>query len=379
MRAFLRTFKKLHIWLLINAVLLALFLLLRGQKSVMTALSERVSMPLERWLGRLWACAPFSGAELCYALAALFLLGYLVFFVVSVIRAEYKREAFYRRCMTFANIILSLYVIFCLLWGVNFYAEDFCDRSGVYPEPVAREDLIAVTRYFAEQTARCAGQVARDESGVYAVPREESLTLAPALYETMYDEFPFLSLSDDPVPKRVYFSRVMSAMNVTGLYFPFTGESNLNMDFPAATFPFTIAHELAHRRGIASEQQCNFVGILASVRSNDPAYQYSGWLAGYVYLSNALYAVSPDDWYGIRMNLPATAEADLRAANDYWAQYEDKPVANASNRAYDALLRSYGDELGRQSYGAVVDLLVAYYRGADRAAERVGFLSAGLG
>ena len=63
MRGFLRTFRKLHIWLLFNAAALALFFAFRGERRVMTAVSERFSMPLERVLGRLWAYAPFSGAE----------------------------------------------------------------------------------------------------------------------------------------------------------------------------------------------------------------------------------------------------------------------------------------------------------------------------
>ena len=36
-----------------------------------------------------------------------------------------------------------------------------------------------------------------------------------------------------------------------------------------------------------------------------------------------------------------------------------------SNKVYDGLLKAYGDERGIQSYGTVVDLLVAYY--IDRA------------
>ncbi|MBQ7713998.1 MAG: DUF3810 domain-containing protein [Oscillospiraceae bacterium] len=362
MRAFLRTFRALHVWLLVNAAALALFFALRGQRAWMTAVSERFSMPLERALGRLWAYVPFSVAELCYIGAAAFLAVFLVRSVVLLARAEYRREVLYRRCLTLANAVLSLYAAFCLLWGVNFYADDFCDKSGLYPAPVAYDDLVAVTRYFAEQTALHADAAERDADGAYAAAREASLAYAAALYEPLYGEFPFLDTGADPRPKPVFFSRVMSAMNVTGLYFPFTGESNLNMDFPAATFPFTVAHELAHRRGVASEQQCNFLGVLASVRSGDPAYRYSGWLTGYIHLSNALYAVSPEDWYEIRLSLPETVQADLRAASDYWARYANKPVARVSGKTYDAMLKSYGDELGMRSYGAVVDLLVGYFK-----------------
>ncbi len=360
MRAFLRYFKGLHIWLVVNALMLALFFALRGERRVMNAVSERFSMPLERSLGRLWGYVPFSAAELCYALAAVGLVVFLVRSVALIARAEYKREMLYRRVMGLLNVLLSLYAAFCLLWGVNFYTDDFCDKSGVYPAPVAREDLIAVTRYFAEKTAQYA-DVPRDRDGVYAVPRKESLDCAPELYEALYDEFPFLRIPVDPMPKGILCSRIMSAMNVTGLYFPFTGESNLNMDFPAATFPATVAHELAHRRGIASEQQCNFIAVLASTRAESAAYRYSGYLLGYIHLSNALYSVAPEEWRDIRERLPAAVEADLRAAGDYWAQY-DGATARASGKAYDAMLKSYGDELGMQSYGAVVDLLVAYYK-----------------
>ena len=352
MRAFLRTFRALHVWLLVNAAALALFFALRGQTAWMTAIAERFSMPLQRALGRLWAYVPFSVAELCYIGAAAFLIAFLVRSVALLARAEYKREALYRRSLTLANAALSLYAAFCLLWGVNFYADDFCDKSGIRPAPVAYDDLVRVTRYFAEQAARRACPVSRDAA----------LDLAPTLYEPLYGEFPFLDTGADPRPKPVFFSRVMSAMNVTGLYFPFTGESNLNMDFPAATFPFTVAHELAHRRGVASEQQCNFLGVLASVRSSDPAYQYSGWLTGCIHLSNALYAVSPEDWHEIRAELPEAVQADLRAASDYWARYENKPAARVSGKTYDAMLKSYGDALGMRSYGAVVDLLVEYFK-----------------
>ncbi|MBQ9647182.1 MAG: DUF3810 domain-containing protein [Oscillospiraceae bacterium] len=361
MRAFLRYFKRLHIWLFVNLALLALFFALRSQRGVMNAVSSSFSMPLERFLGRLWSHVPFSVAELCYAAAIVGLAAFLVRTIRAVRRAEYKRETLYRRFMALANTVLSLYAAFCLLWGVNFYSDDFCDKSGLYPAPVAYDDLVAVTRLFAAGTAYYADKVARNADGTYAVPRQETLDLAPALYEPLYDEFPFLYLAADPRPKPIFFSRVMSAMDVTGLYFPFTGESNLNMDFPAATFPFTVAHELAHRRGVASEQQCNFLGVLASVCSTDDAYRYSGWFAGYINLSNALYAVDPDAWLEIRLSLPETAEADLRFAGDYWAQYEGK-VSAASGKAYDTMLKSYGDELGMRSYGAVVDLLVAYFR-----------------
>jgi len=361
MRGFCARHRGLLVWLAADGAALAAFFLLRAHRAVMNACSARVAMPLERALGALCARAPFSVGEWLYALAILAVPVYLVGSAFAVRRAARRGETACVRLMGLAAAALTAYAAFCLLWGVNFYADGFQEKSGVAAAPVAREELIAVTRYFAEQTAACADDVPRDADGAFAVPREEILAYAPALYEeTMYTEFPFLRMRDDPV-KRLFFSRLMSEMNFTGVYIPFTGESCLNTDFPADQLPATVAHELAHRRGLASEQECNFVAVLAASRSENAAYRYSGYLMGYIHLSNALYAADRAAWREIAALLPAAVNADLEKANAYWAQFET-PVAEASDRAYDAMLKSYGHALGTRSYGAVVDLLVAYYK-----------------
>ena len=163
----------------------------------------------------------------------------------------------------------------------------------------------------------------------------------------------------------MFFSRVMSAMNFTGVYFAFTGESNINVDAPACLTPSTIAHELSHQRGIASEQECNFLAVLASTTSGDPVYEYSGWLMGYIHLGNALYQADPAAWQAIRDSLPDTVLADLASNNAYWASFEGA-AADASQKVYDTILKGYGQEDGIRSYGTVVDLLVAYYRDTAR-------------
>lgn len=164
----------------------------------------------------------------------------------------------------------------------------------------------------------------------------------------------------DVPPKAMRFSRVMSAMGFTGFYFPFTGECNVNVDFPAATLPTTVAHELSHRRGIASEQECNFLAVLASLRCDDAAYRYAGALSGYIYLANALYSADAERWRAVRGTLDERVVADLRASGAYWAQFEG-PVGTVSNAVYDGFLKSYGT-IGVKSYGACVDLLVAYFK-----------------
>ena len=357
-------YKRLHLWLAADLLLLLLYRLLRGQRALMNAIAERVTGPLRQFAGRLCYLTDVSIMEVLDVLAVLAVLGYVVWTIRAVTRTAGRREKArraYGGLLGMACAGLSVWVSFCLLWGVCYWADGVQDKSGIYAEPVAQEDLRAVTEYFAEQAARTAGSVARDAAGRFAVPREEILSGSVRAYDGITETFPFLAF-DDPGVKAMRFSRIMSALDFTGVYCAYTGESNVNVDSPACLLPSTIAHELGHQRGFASEQECNFLAVLASTSSGLPAYEYSGWLLGYIYLGNALYSVDPDGYRAIRDSLPDSVRQDLTENNTDWAQFRDSPAQRASNKIYDGILKGYGDERGIQSYGTVVDLLVVYYR-----------------
>lgn len=359
---FLRKHKKLHLWLLANFVALAAYFLCRGNRIWMNALAERLTTPLKQALGRLCYQVEFSVMEVLYTLAGVLTIAYIVWSVIAVARAKGRRGSrAYSAVLGAVNIALSVYAGFCLLWGINYWTDSFQERSGIYAEPVAAEDLLTVTAHFTRQLTESADDVSRDAAGRYAVPWQESLDRASTVYDPLERELPILDF-DDPGVKPMKYSRLMSRMDFTGVYCPWTGESNVNVDPPACLIPSTVAHELAHQRGIASEQECNFLAILASVTSGQADYEYSGWLMGYIYLGNALYRVAPDAYWALRDSLPETVKADLAENNAYWERFRDTVVQKASTTFYDGALKLYGDERGMQSYGTVVDMLVAYYK-----------------
>ena len=359
MKTFYRNNKGLHRWLLADGAVLLLFFALRGSRALMNALVFGVTLPLEQFFGRLCAHVPFSVAGVCYILLALDALACLVLAVRYIARSAHKGGALCRAVLFFADCALTLYAVFCLLWGANYGADSFCDRAQFYPEPVAYDDLLRVTQHFAGGLATCGDDVPRDENGLFCADRAAILAAAPEVYTLLYDEFPFLD-TQSLAPKPFFLSKIMSCMDFTGFYFPFTGEANVNVDSPVSALPVTALHEMTHQRGIASEQQCNFLAILAAANADDPAYRYSGCYMGYIYLSNALYRVDYDTWLTIREALPENVRRDLAYNSAYWAQF-DGSVSTVSQKLNDAMIRSYGDALGVQSYGAVVDLLVKYY------------------
>ena len=360
MRAFFRRHRGLHIWFLAVCGVLGLYFALRTVPGLMNWVSRQVVMPLERAVASVCYRASFSVAELLYAIAAGVVLLWMGATVRRLITDQGRRgRVLYRFVLTAVCAVLTVYAGFSLLWGVNYYAESFQQQSGVYARESTPEELAQVTEYFARQLADCAGQVRRDENGLFAESRDDIFADSVRVFDGVYDAFPCLRM-EDRVPKGVRFSTALSAMDFTGFYFPFTGEANLNIDSPACYLPSTIAHEMAHQRGIASEQECNFIAIAASTTADSAAYRYSGWLMGFTYLSNALYRADPEAWQAVRVLLPDTVVADLRDNSAYWTAFEG-PVNDAAQKVYDSFLKSSGDPRGTQSYGTVVDMLMAYY------------------
>ncbi len=358
MAAFLKRHRGVHIWL---AVVVAVFGLYRWGISSAAAANRvtAVTQVIKDGYARLWYLLPFSVVEWMYVAFILAVVIWLAVVIHRIRTRPEKKHAAYGGFLGLACLCLTVWGFYCVFWGVNYYADGFQVKSGVYAQPVAVEELERVAWDFAEKLSEAADDIPRDENGVFAVPRDEIFAESTAIYGNISREFPFLSRTDR-VPKKMVFSRLFSAMNFTGFYTPFTGESNLNVDSPACLLPANIAHELAHQRGIASEQECNFLAIAAATSSDSPVYRYSGYLMGYIHLGNALYRADPAKWEQVYASLPREVIADLRYHSAYWDQFEGL-TATVSKKVYDTTLKGYGQEDGIRSYGTVVDLLVAYY------------------
>ena len=153
-------------------------------------------------------------------------------------------------------------------------------------------------------------------------------------------------------------------MHITGIYSFFTGEANLNVNFPDYTLPYTAAHEMAHQRGIAREDEANFMAFLVCTASDDPYIRYSGYLNAYEYVASALYRASPDLYYKAAGRLSDSVKGEMAAYNDFYDQYRDTTAGQVSGAINNSYLQSQGTP-GTVSYGMVVDLTVAYYKGQE--------------
>ena len=160
--------------------------------------------------------------------------------------------------------------------------------------------------------------------------------------------------------KPVQLSHWWSYTGISGMYFPVYAEANVNTDQPDSAVPSTAAHELAHTRGFAKEDESNFFACLSCFVSPSADYRYSGYLMAYIYCSNALSTYDGDMWAAVRAYCSDGVIRDLEQRYKYWDSFKGK-VQDISIRVNDEFIQSQGVDDGVFSYDRVVGLLLAYY------------------
>lgn len=314
-------------------------------------------------LGRFMGIFPFSVTEL-----GLYLL--IVLFVVSLVRSWRRPLKILGRLLFGASLLFFLFTVNC---GINYYRQPFSSLCGLTIQPSSSQELYDLCSWLVEQIQDSVRQLedqASEENGFSGQTSREPLPSYGKLLEygrqgqlamrRLGEEFPVLA-GFYPAPKPLLLSRILSVQQLCGVYSPFTVEANYNREMPLYNIPHTICHELSHLKGFMREDEANFIGYAACIHSEDLYFRYSGYLMGWVYAGNALAQADPEGFAALRSALPQAALTDLSYNNAYWDAFQGK-VAEVSTRVNDTYLKLQDQQDGIQSYGRVVDLMLAYHR-----------------
>ena len=309
-------------------------------------------------LGRVMGWVPCSVAELLIVGAMGLVAGWIFVFIFRLVKKRPLREMVLRAARFLALVAGVMLFLFEAGEGVYFSCTTFAERYGLLRGAYTTEELTAVCLDLAEAVNVTADEVTRDGDGYMAVDeglKDRVRTAMAALGE----DYPELG-GFYPRPKGVLIAPAMSYADLAGIYSIFTVEANYNRDMTDYNLPFTMCHELSHLKGVMPENEANFIGFLACIRSGDADIRYSGLLTAWIYCGNELYKRDHDTWTVIYEGLDERVRADLRANSAFWDRYKG-PVREASREINDSYLKALGLESGFESYNEVVDLIISWY------------------
>lgn len=320
--------------------------------------------PLMRTAGKLVSLVSFSLGEWVVYLTLLTTFIVLTLFIKKLILQKGQWKKLLKQGLaTLLAVGSIIYFLFTMFLQLNYQIPSYADFIQMELEPVPLEDLEEVCLSL----IGTANKQRQDlhQPGVPFSFSEQSVTEialdAQSLYQSFANDKEYFNIYT-PRPKLVLFSKGMSYLDITGMYFPFTFEANVNVHVPDYTIPATMLHELSHAHGFMQESEANFLAYKVGQESKDPVFAYSGTMLALIYSTNAYYtSASVEDYQQMMGLLSEDVWRDLQQNNAYWKAFRT-PVAEISKKVNDSYLKANRQSDGIQSYGRMVDLLIADYK-----------------
>jgi hypothetical protein len=333
----------------------------RHQQWVERYYSHKLFPPIIRVLSLINGVVSFSIAEFMIYVLAAALVGALLYQATAV----YRRRKLIVQVLR-ADLLVLMWIAgsamlgFLVIWGLNYQREPLGARLGLTERDASDEQRKMISEAIVSEVNSNYAASHFNSDGSPATP--PGRTQLYELIEAAYEQEPLLA---DVAwkwfgpPKPVYASGLMSRLGVSGFYMPFTGEPNFNPAQPDFDLPYVIAHEKAHQRGFAYEDEANFIAFLVCVNSTNPYLRYSGYLNGLKVVG--AFAGSDAAYYKTLFErIGEGPRNDLRARAAFWSRYQGRAQAMAY-KINDTYLKANRISSGTRNYSEDIALIVGYY------------------
>lgn len=351
-------------WFFIGLLPISIFLTVLARKNINFAEYYAVNIyPL--FINTAGIFSYKSNKSLAELLIFAFIITIIISAAVTIIKSiKHKKGEYFKKyifvLLSFLSAMYFLYVLFC---GINYYRYEFTVYSGLEIQKSTKEDLINLCEILINDANECRKKLGTDNLGTAELSDNnyyETANRAKSAMNVLSDEYKILK-GNYPAPKIVRQSKLMSYLGITGVFFPFTFEANVNVHIPPYQIPSVMLHELVHLRGFMREDEANFISYLACIKSGYDDFYYSGTMTALVHSMNALYMADYDAFVNAYNMYSEDVKKDMNYSRNYWRQFETR-VQDAANKVNDTYLKANNQDDGVKSYGRMVDLLLAYYR-----------------
>jgi hypothetical protein len=337
---------------------LSIKLLSLNERFVEEYYTSGVYPAISKSLRILFGWVPLSVGDLLYLAAIVYiaLKGWKLAKQIKRRSVERSLPGFLKKL---ATIVLGVYIVFNILWGLNYDRLGISFQLGLEVKPYTLSDLDTLTGLLQQKL--------NGEAMLLNPTQREQLNSNRSLAREGADAFgrvektyPFLKY-EYPSVKSSLFSHIGHFFGFTGYYNPFSGEAQIKTTVPFFLKPFVLTHEIGHQLGYAKENEANFVSFLACRGSGNPEIRYSVYYEMYQYAIRELTR---------RDSLLARAyknklHPQVKKDNEEFRRYLDRsanPIEPLVSAFYGGYLRMNNQPKGKDTYDEVVAWLVAYQK-----------------
>ena len=276
----------------------------------------------------------------------------LLTFLVTGIQMLYRYK--WRGILICMSGLVYLYGFFMLMWGLNYERPSVAVDFGMDIREVQVGDLQTLYLQLIDLTNVARKEVLESENGIFIASGETDVELG---YDVLQLEYGLFGGGYGRY-KAVATRDVLSRARIAGIYGVFTGEPNVNVAIPDAAKLFTIAHESGHQRGVAYEDETNFVAFMACILHPDADYRYAGYFNGLMYAREALIDKGEFRWVKYQDQLiDAGVVRDFNYLAKFWNEQESW-LGGLVTHGSDLFMNFHQTN----EYVGVVDFLVAYFK-----------------
>lgn len=257
--------------LFILIIFLVTLIFISSSLDVANQFYQNVTLPFTNFLNKFLGLIPFSLFE--FAVATMVILGF--YFVISIIIKLCKRQVFKAFNKILSLFLITLFVLdyFIFTQGIGYNTSNL--NLSLYQGEVTDTLIYDTTDYYLNLFNSLSETFSRDEDDFIISPYSEK-EINDLLNEEYKKHVDLNIYQDDVNCSTLTLSPLFLELHITGVTVLGLGQASVSSMNKDCEYAFVMAHEMAHLKGVAREDEANLLASYILLSSNDPYLLYNG-------------------------------------------------------------------------------------------------------